>query len=649
LRGEIYTTSNKSSKIHGSIEELIKINEDNKQSCSQIIKQENYVSHLQTFNEKNIPAISDVLDKVEIIEFSEEVNNDEFQTEEFLIEIDELNLIGIPENYHKQILDSSNLAGIEKLDIPKKIINRVLDYITNPNHSHIGKLYTLSEGDDFSAVAKRPLRDFMISLDENQKSIIKKIGKGHFIVTGKAGTGKTLVGLYWLIENIENETASVFNNVDKSSFMFISYVNSLVNTSQSVFDSIIRKNDAIIKFSTLDSFIAKELYGYKLGDVVYDGTLKFRLKTMTMDKMKQSSDVVKINAVQRVENKGIDFLMEEIEKAIEANDIKTLEAYLSFERKGRKKPLQKLEREAIWKVYEDFRSLCIESKKYTWSGKRQFYLHLIQSGQLIPRKIDYLVLDESQDMSLVSIRIINHISRNLLLLNDDGQSIYSKFPFTWKDVGHNLKFNKGNSFNLKMSYRMTKQNLKALESLRNDVDSKNTGITAGVFEGEKPFWLDVPLEKHNEIIVDIVREITEKNKINSEQIAIILRQTQQFSSVSTSLRNYGFEVDIFDKQRPIDINGNAVHIINAHSAKGLEFPFVIVPYISDDFYPFKNNKLSNEPLEDEFISMEQRLLYVALSRAQYRLWMLSDNLNPSRFLSKLDAKDWIKDKNTPCL
>ena len=190
---------------------------------------------------------------------------------------------------------------------------------------------------------------------------------------------------------------------------------------------------------------------------------------------------------------------------------------------------------------------------------------------------------------------------------------------------------------------MTKQNLKALESLRNDVDSKNTGVTAGVFEGEKPFWWDVPLEKHNEVIVDIVREIAEKNGINAGQIAIILRETKQFSSVSTALRNAGFKVDIFDKKYPIDINSNAVHIINAHSAKGLEFPFVIAPYISDDFYPFKNNKLSNEPLEDEFLSMEQRLLYVALSRAQYRLWMLSDNLNPSRFLSKLDKKDWILD------
>jgi superfamily I DNA/RNA helicase len=490
----------------------------------------------------------------------------------------------------------------------------------------------------------------MISLDEDQKNIIKKLGNGHFIVTGKAGTGKTLVGLYWLIENIENETASVFNNVDKSSFMFISYVNSLVNTSKSTFDSIIRKNDADIKFSTLDSFIAKELYGYKLGDVVSGDTLKFRLKTMTMDRMKESGDALKINAVQRVENKGIDFLMEEIEKAIEANDIKTLDAYLypNFKREGRKKRLGNPDREAIWSVYECFRILCIKDKKYTWSGKRQFYLHLIQSGQLTPRKVDYLVLDESQDMSFVSIRIINHISRNFLLLTDEGQSIYSKFPFAWKDVSPLLKFDKRrNRFYLKKSYRMTKQNLKALESLRNNADNfdnDDTEITTGIFDGEKPFWWEVPLEKHNEIIVDIIHEITEKNGINAGQIAIILRQTKQFSSVSAALRNSGFDVDVFDKEYPIDINSNAVHIINAHSAKGLEFPFVIVPYISDDFYPFKNNKLSNEPLEDEFLSMEQRLLYVALSRAQYRLWMLSDNLNPSRFLSKLDKKDWIQDK-----
>ncbi len=615
LRKEIYINSNKSFKIYdGSIDELIAVTCNN-----QVI--------------------------IEQVDSEEKDNINELQAEEFLIDSDELNLIDIPTGYHEQILKTNTLVELEKSAIPKGIITRILDYITNPNQSHIGKLYTLSEEDDFIAVAQRPLRDFMLSLDAEQKAVISKLDKGPLLVRGGPGTGKTLVGLYWLKEIIENQTASVFNS-EQPSFMFISYVNSLVNTSKEVFNSITRVNDINISFLTLDKFIASELSSYKLGGIVKEDDLKFRLKKMTIDKMKVTGDSIKINAIQRVENIGIEFLMEEIEKIIEANDIKTLDNYINFERKGRGKALQKPDREAIWIVYDFFRNLCKSTNRYTWSGKRQFYLHLIESGQLMPKMVDYLVLDESQDMSLVSLRIITYMVKDpqfLLLLADSGQSIYNK-SFTWRGVSPVLKFHKGNSFNLLKSYRMTKQNSKALKPLRIDADTDAVGITTGVFEGEKPFWWDIPLEEQDEAVVDIVRELVEEKGINAGQIGIILRMTERPCRFASALRNNGFEVDVLDEKHQIDIYGNAIHIITAHSSKGLEFPFVIVPNISDNIYPCKNSKPDNELLEDEWVSMEQRILYVALSRAQHRLWMLSDNTNPSRFLSKLDMKDWIRDK-----
>ena len=70
-----------------------------------------------------------------------------------------------------------------------------------------------------------------------------------------------------------------------------------------------------------------------------------------------------------------------------------------------------------------------------------------------------------------------------------------------------------------------------------------------------------------------------------------------------------------------------MHIINAHSAKSLEFPFVIVPNVSDGTYPYERSRpaTDDERNIEEWLAEEQRVLYVALSRASYRLWIIADD------------------------
>ena len=183
----------------------------------------------------------------------------------------------------------SELGG---LGLPDNVASRLTD-VTNPNQTHIGRLYTLESGDDFTAVAQRPLREFMLAPDPQQRTVIaKELNAGPILARGGPGTGKTLIGLYRLKRILsERATESLFDN-RKPVFEFLSYTNALVNTSKELFRSLFASRDDVeVRFSTLDRIVTRELADYfaqngqSLGAPLSAGTLEFRLRQMTLKKM----------------------------------------------------------------------------------------------------------------------------------------------------------------------------------------------------------------------------------------------------------------------------------------------------------------------------------------------------------------------------
>ncbi len=95
---------------------------------------------------------------------------------------------------------------------------------------------------------------------------------------------------------------------------------------------------------------------------------------------------------------------------------------------------------------------------------------------------------------------------------------------------------------------------------------------------------------------------------------------------------------------------NAVRIITAHSAKGLEFPVVYLPGLEEDIFPHKN------AVEADDVPEERRLFYVALTRARRELVLLWNRARvvrgkevkraPSRFLEEIPG-EFIEKADTP--
>jgi DNA helicase II / ATP-dependent DNA helicase PcrA len=90
----------------------------------------------------------------------------------------------------------------------------------------------------------------------------------------------------------------------------------------------------------------------------------------------------------------------------------------------------------------------------------------------------------------------------------------------------------------------------------------------------------------------------------------------------------------------IDGTADSVHLMTLHSSKGLEFPIVFLVGLEEGVFPHSRSAFSEEDLEEE-----RRLMYVGLTRAKEKLFLLSAETRmlfgstsvnpPSRFVSEI--------------
>lgn len=131
-----------------------------------------------------------------------------------------------------------------------------------------------------------------------------------------------------------------------------------------------------------------------------------------------------------------------------------------------------------------------------------------------------------------------------------------------------------------------------------------------------------------------------------ENIYELINVAQQFQEESEdkSLEAFLAQISLVGDADSIKDEDEAVTLLTVHSSKGLEFPYVFITGLEEGVFPhtraLTNTKDSNEELEEE-----RRLLYVAITRAEdklyityarrRRLWGQREYAEPSRFIAEM--------------
>ncbi len=545
----------------------------------------------------------------------------------------------IPQEYWSDILKVPNSEAILDLALPDRYISRILDNCFPRSLEEIERSpeYLLQKPEDLERFVEGNLTAFLLKLDPEQEKL-KDFGKqGPILVKGGPGTGKSTLALYRVQKLTELGVKSI---------LFTTYTNALVNYSKQLLEQLLGKSpeDAGVEVNTVDSLI----YQYYLKYFPRTGFAKQKDSLECLDAALKTTNIPAKNAFDRevrratLNKLGLSYLLQEILEVIESRGLQNVEEYLNINRTGRGVPIKAKTREAIWMLYETWSKLMENNGKITWEQLRRKVLQRIALTTDFTPPYQAIIIDEAQDLSPVALRVLLALVpsfKKVYLTADASQSLYQK-GFSWKQVHSSLNIT-GRTLILKKNYRNTRQISEACSQIlagtkAGDKDCLHQDPSLHI--GDKPILLTgTNRDKEIDLIKDFLLSSAKKYRLPLHGTAVLCPNSNTAKEYAQKLTKAGLKAKFFSGKK-IDLKTPQIKVITLHSAKGLEFPFVVIG-LSDNLFP----KISEElpPEENEILIQAQlRLFYVGCSRAMRALMVSSFNPETSSFTDNFNSNYW---------
>jgi superfamily I DNA/RNA helicase len=346
---------------------------------------------------------------------------------------------------------------------------------------------------------------------------------------------------------------------------------------------------------------------------------------------RQAVQVVKGTGIRNpLLDRPIEFLVEEF-RWLAQNGIRTLDDYLEADHVGRTgSRVQPSDRPVAFSVYEIYVAKRNSSgKPYDWDDLAQTVLSEFDSDS-DERYYKHVIIDEGQDFSPVMIRSLAAAipaDGSLTFFGDMAQQIYGN-KISWRTAG--LSVNAQHIWRFEENYRNTKQIAQLALAIARTAYYRGV---ADLVEPKAPA-ADGPLPalvafNSEAAEMSFVAERAQK-LAETGTVAVLFRdrelEKQLPRLVSVSATRLHRDLAIWP-------SGPGLFYGTYHSAKGLEFDSVFVPFSSSAYLPHPPDVLTFG--SDEASARDVKLLYVAVTRARSNL-VLTHTGTPTSLLP-LDA------------
>jgi DNA helicase-4 len=431
------------------------------------------------------------------------------------------------------------------------------------------------------------------------------------------------------------------------------------------------------------SHINEKILLEHLEEVLKKAGFDFELNKLTPE------DVYK-KIVETSEGKYIDkfvklmrnFIKQFKTRGYEVNDFENLKE------KAKDDPRSQLFLDIAKPVYEYYQKQLAEKDEIDFEdmiNKATQVLDKFKSDELNLEDIPdykYIIIDEFQDISQSRFNLIKRLieireNAKIVAVGDDWQSIFAfagSDPALFRQFKTHMGSGKDSEMYLKITYRNCKELItiagkfvekdsilykKELESDKtidqpielidyDDDYTEDENYKNSNKKNKKIFKRDTNLAEAVEKIID--RIIEEQNNPNPE---ILLLGRYKFD-LKNICKTGKFKSDSGDKVTCLKHpKAENISFLTVHRAKGLGYDHVIILNMSEGKYGFPC-QIEDDPVmklvrsEDDFSEdnidypEERRLFYVALTRTKNRVYILTPQRNPSRFLIELDKDRKIK-------
>lgn len=476
----------------------------------------------------------------------------------------------------------------------------------------------LEGSEELSAALAGSFEAWRVFLHPMQRAVVERHYNGPAMITGGAGTGKT-VALLHRVKHLTDSSDPL--NDSNGRILVTTFTNRLVDDLRLRLAEICDQSTLDrIKVSTVDS-IARGIVAAEDGPP-------------SIASPEDLDEAVRIG----FDDEGLaeiglspTFLQQEWEEIVVGKRVRSLDQYLKVSRAGRGVRLDRKKRARVWRAIDALENYL------TVIGKRTFLQIADRAAEIVDRSTVkpyvHVLVDESQDLHPAQWRLLRALvaegPNDLFIAGDTHQRIYDH-RVTLSSLGIKVR---GRSSRLRLNYRTTRPILEW--SLRlitgeefDDLDGEAETLLGyrSATDGADPVVEEYrDAESEYRALAERVRAWHEKDGIDWREIGICARRRATFQAASDFL-----------SAASIPLSGpNAVHIGTMHQMKGLEFRCVAMIGVNDANVPPRSSLTpeSDDPIRHgQDLQRERCLLYVAATRAREQLSVTWSG-EPSRLLS----------------
>ncbi len=281
--------------------------------------------------------------------------------------------------------------------------------------------------------------------------------------------------------------------------------------------------------------------------------------------------------------------------------------------------------------------LKLDEEKLTYNKLIDVALNNIKN--LDNLKIDYLMVDEYQDISYQRFKFILELKRKtnaiLNLFGDDYQAIYSfnggniEYFVNIKKYINNIKI-----FLIEKTYRFSSELVKYTNNLISKNNFQIKKNVTSIKHLKKPLVL-IPYKKNNE--QNKIKEVL--NMLNSYKknlkVFILARYKENIKTISF------LEPSLIIDDCFLEYKYLTIYFKTIHASKGLEADYVLIINVNYTTNGFPSTKKNDSIFFNKynFIEEERRLFYVAITRTKNKTFIFYENTKKSFFIDELKCKN----------
>ena len=459
--------------------------------------------------------------------------------------------------------------------------------------------------------ANRNYHSRILNLSTEQKNIINEVYEKitthkekntDFLIKGGPGTGKTLV-LIKLLEKI------VTNEPSKKTRL-LTYTDALSKYNQYLSEEYEKKSTSSKKASikkkknitkvmdtyieTFDSYF-KPSISRILGKDIYEINQK-------ADNYKETEEYQRLLNLFRTVLKGIDSQDQETALTQALNEIwvfcPTEQSYTDNSYQGVNAQLTTKQIENRQKIWNYVMKVTAELNKQPALPLEFAYYKIATNADYSvlsdEYKLDYLLIDEIQDLSPSRIRLISKLNKYACVMAGDlNQSVFIKRQLSWIELGMKFKDNENdpNIKKLANNYRSTipvqnlANNYRRICKIKDD-----NAVSIPFIPGQKPeFSINRNLDESFNKILTKVKCFIDVMRFNPKDICIVVPTDEDLIRIKGLLSDNHLEaLKIDDSRFDFRKSNDVIRLSTTKMVKGIDSP-VIILLLSESFTDLSKN------------------------------------------------------------